>query len=74
MLELYDFYFQINIGFGLSTHQNLELEDYKFPVWVNNLGWAFAASSVIFIPILAIIQFIKVKGNTLSEVNLNTRF
>nr|AKN21423.1 slc6a-3 [Schmidtea mediterranea] len=55
-----------NIVFGLVNHSNLTMGGYVYPVWANVLGWMFAFSSVLFIPIVAIIQIIKTPG-TLKE-------
>jgi hypothetical protein len=41
---------------------------YEYPTWANIFGWVIAASSVIFIPLVAIKEIIIAKG-TLLEVS-----
>nr|BAP05693.1 dopamine transporter [Dugesia japonica] len=55
-----------NIVFGLVNHTNLTMDNYVYPTWANALGWMFAFSSVLFIPIVAIYQIIITPG-TLKE-------
>lgn len=40
---------------------------YEYPAWANVLGWMVAASSVIFIPAVALYQILIAKG-TFMEV------
>lgn len=53
--------------FGLFYHQPLQYNDYLYPYWAEWVGWGLALSSIIMIPLGAIIQIIKIKG-TFKEV------
>lgn len=56
--------------YGLFGHQPLQYDDYYYPEWANNLGWCIAGSSVMMIPLVAIIQILKTRG-TFSQVNMS---
>lgn len=36
--------------------------DYHYPLWAIGIGWAMACASVIMIPIVMIVKFIKAEG------------
>ncbi|PAA51768.1 hypothetical protein BOX15_Mlig003695g4 [Macrostomum lignano] len=59
-------FIMFNIAFGLYQHEPLSMGSYKYPLWANVVGWMLAASSVMWIPIVAIVQIIKTPG-TLRE-------
>lgn len=48
--------------FGLIYHQKLSYNDYHYPDWAEMVGWGLALSSILMIPIVAIIQMIKTPG------------
>lgn len=48
--------------FGLFYHQPLQYNDYFYPSWAEWVGWALTLSSILMIPLVAIIQIIKIKG------------
>lgn len=54
--------------FGLIYHQPLQYNDYNYPTWAEWVGWGLALSSILMIPLVAIIQLIKTPG-TLREVS-----
>lgn len=53
--------------FGLFYHQSLQYEEYKYPSWAEGVGWSLAMSSILMIPLTAIVTLWKTKG-TLREV------
>lgn len=54
--------------FGLIYHEPLQYNDYSYPNWAEWVGWSLALSSIIMIPIVAIIQLVNTPG-TLKEVS-----
>lgn len=58
---------QVVIVFGLLYHEPLQYNDYHYPGWAEWIGWTLAMSSILMIPLFAIIQLIKTPG-TLKEV------
>lgn len=48
---------------GLIGYEPLVFNDYVYPAWANKLGWTIAGSSVIMIPLVALIQILKVRGS-----------
>lgn len=55
--------------FGLLCHQPLQYNEYHYPAWAELVGWGLAMSSIIMIPLVAILQLCKTPG-TLKEVCL----
>lgn len=53
--------------FGLLYHQPLQYNEYHYPAWAELLGWGLAMSSIIMIPLVAILQLVKTPG-TFKEV------
>lgn len=66
--------FQFIIVFGLMGYEPLTYEDYVYPQWANVVGWLIALSSVLMIPLVAIIQIIITPGTfwQVSETISNT--
>ncbi|KAF6778328.1 hypothetical protein AHF37_01972 [Paragonimus kellicotti] len=58
---------QFNIVYGLSNYQNLQMGDYKYPLWANVVGWALSLTSMLAIPVVAVYQLCITPG-TLFEV------
>ncbi|XP_025831651.1 sodium-dependent noradrenaline transporter-like [Agrilus planipennis] len=52
--------------FGLLYHEPLQYNEYLYPSWAEWVGWSLALSSILMIPLVAIIQIIKTPG-TLKE-------
>ena len=48
--------------FAIIYPPHLQYNDYVFPVWADGIGWLLAFSSIIFIPIMAIVQLASVPG------------
>lgn len=61
--------FQFIIFYGLISYEPLKYNDYEYPMWVNFVGFLVAASSVMCIPITAIVLIVKTPG-TLKEASL----
>lgn len=57
------------IVYGLIFYEPLSYEDYLYPGWANVFGFCIAGSSVLMIPLVAIIMIVKTPG-TFSEVKL----
>lgn len=55
--------------FGLFYHQPLQYNEYFYPYWAEWVGWGLALSSIIMIPIGAIIQIMKTKGTCIEVSN-----
>ena len=53
--------------FGLLCHQPLQYNEYHYPAWAELVGWGLAMSSIIMIPLVAVLQLCKTPG-TLKEV------
>lgn len=56
------------IVYGLYGHQPLQYDNYYYPDWANTLGWCIAGSSVIMIPLVAIIKICSTSG-TFTQVS-----
>uniref|UniRef100_T1GHD0 Transporter n=1 Tax=Megaselia scalaris TaxID=36166 RepID=T1GHD0_MEGSC len=54
------------IVYGLIFYEPLSYEDYLYPGWANVFGFCIAGSSVLMIPLVAIIMIVKTPG-TFSE-------
>ena len=50
-------------------YEPVTYKKYRFPKWAEYLGWSIALSSIVAIPIYAIIFFARQKG-TLKEVRI----
>ncbi|XP_050505352.1 sodium-dependent dopamine transporter-like [Diabrotica virgifera virgifera] len=57
--------------FGLFHHEPLHYNDYFYPSWAEWIGWALTLSSIIMIPIFAIIQICKTKGSFTEKLALS---
>ena len=55
------------VMFGLLCHQPLQYNEYHYPAWAELVGWGLAMSSIIMIPLVAVLQLCKTPG-TLKEV------
>lgn len=66
-------WFQMVVLFGLLNPQPLKYNDYFYPKWAEWVGWSLALSSIVMIPLVAVIQLVKTKG-TFKEVSHTTRF
>lgn len=61
------------VMFGLIYHQPLQYNDYNYPTWAEWVGWGLALSSILMIPLVAIIQLIKTPG-TFREVSIVVKY
>lgn len=55
------------IVFAVLFPQPLKYNDYVYPNWSELLGWIYALSAVMAIPVVAIIVFCQQKGDTFKE-------
>ncbi|XP_066249427.1 sodium-dependent noradrenaline transporter-like [Euwallacea similis] len=51
------------VMFGLLYHQPLVYNDYLYPNWAEWVGWSLALSSIMMIPLGAIVQLCKTAGS-----------
>lgn len=49
--------------FGFVMYEPIKYEDYVYPWWGNMLGWFMAGSSILCMPIMAVIQIARTKGS-----------
>ncbi|XP_055320970.1 sodium-dependent dopamine transporter [Sitodiplosis mosellana] len=56
------FFLLFIIVYGLFGHQPLQYDNYYYPEWANMLGWCIAGSSVMMIPLVAIIKILTTRG------------
>ncbi|EEB13194.1 tryptophan transporter, putative [Pediculus humanus corporis] len=54
------------VMFGLFYHESLQYEEYRYPSWAEGIGWSLAMSSILMIPLTAIITLCRTEG-TLKE-------
>ncbi|KAH1006547.1 hypothetical protein HUJ05_007272 [Dendroctonus ponderosae] len=59
------------VMFGLLYHQPLVYNDYSYPNWAEWVGWSLALSSIMMIPLGAIIQLCKTPGSFKERVALS---
>lgn len=60
------------IVYGLLGYEPLSYENYVYPNWANSLGWIIAGSSVIMIPLVAIIKFLTTPGSCIERLKILT--
>uniref|UniRef100_A0A8C5WII2 Solute carrier family 6 member 2 n=1 Tax=Leptobrachium leishanense TaxID=445787 RepID=A0A8C5WII2_9ANUR len=48
---------------SITTYKPLTYDEYKFPSWANQTGWAVALSSMLLVPIYTIYKFLTVQGS-----------
>ncbi|KAJ8925416.1 hypothetical protein NQ315_009248 [Exocentrus adspersus] len=59
------------VMFGLFDHKPLIYNDYSYPGWAEWVGWSLALSSILMIPLVAIIQIVKTKGTCKEKLALS---
>ncbi|KAJ3637606.1 hypothetical protein MTP99_001051 [Tenebrio molitor] len=57
--------------FGLLNPQPLKYNDYFYPKWAEWVGWSLALSSIVMIPLVAVIQLVKTKGTFKEKVAIS---
>ena len=63
---------QYNVVYGFLTYAPLEIpQSYVYPDWLNALGITIALSPAFAIPIVAVYQFYRARGNTFFAVSLH---
>ncbi|CAG0889256.1 unnamed protein product [Darwinula stevensoni] len=50
------------VVFGIFFSEPPKYQDYVYPTWAVNLGWAFASSAICMVPVMAVFIFIKEPG------------
>ncbi|XP_045474082.1 sodium-dependent dopamine transporter isoform X2 [Harmonia axyridis] len=60
------------IFYGLLGYEPLTYENYVYPAWANVLGWILAGSSVMMIPLVAIIKFLMTPGSFMKRMKILT--
>lgn len=55
--------------FDLIYHQRLQYNEYSYPNWAEWVGWSLALSSILMIPLVAIMQLLNTPG-TFKEASL----
>jgi hypothetical protein len=63
-------YFQGVVMFGLLYQQPLKYNEYNYPSWAEWIGWTLALSSILMIPLVALISIIQTPG-TFKEVSVS---
>ncbi|UJR32612.1 hypothetical protein I4U23_020072 [Adineta vaga] len=58
--------------FSLVKYEPVTYKKYRFPKWAEYLGWCIALSSILAIPIYAIIFFVRQKGTFKERWNVAT--
>ncbi|RXG57635.1 Sodium- and chloride-dependent glycine transporter 2 [Armadillidium vulgare] len=59
--------------FSLVEFRSASYEDYEFPLWANIVGWVLSFSSVLLIPIVAIIKICQESGTLLERIRKLSR-
>ncbi|KAL3313674.1 hypothetical protein Ciccas_007723 [Cichlidogyrus casuarinus] len=67
-------FFKFNLICGLIAHQNLTYGAYVYPPWANAVGWVLSLSSVLVVPLVAIIKIIRDRRGPISEVCYISQF
>lgn len=60
------------IIYGLMGYVPLRYEDYEYPAWANNVGWAIAGSSMAMIPFVAILKICTTPGSFRERMTILT--
>lgn len=55
------------VNYELPTYNN---GVYQYPTWAHGIGWGFAAASLGWIPIFAVIAVYRSEGDTLLKVQM----
>lgn len=59
------------VTFGLIYHEPLKYIDYSYPNWAEWVGWSLALSSILMIPIVAIVQLVGTPGTLKERIAIN---
>ena len=60
--------FQFVLMFNWISWTNPTAKDYEFPPWAHAIGWLMISSTLIFIPIVWVWEFIRAEG-TVTDVS-----
>jgi hypothetical protein len=56
------------VVFGIVFSEPLTYHDYVYPVWANQLGWAFACSAIFMVPVMALVAIIHQPSGSFYQV------
>ncbi|XP_066999391.1 sodium-dependent noradrenaline transporter-like [Anabrus simplex] len=59
------------VMFGLIYHQPLQYNGYYYPSWAEWVGWSLALSSILMIPLVAIIRMLRTEGSFMKRIAYN---
>ncbi|CAH1111249.1 unnamed protein product [Psylliodes chrysocephalus] len=59
------------VMFGLFHHQPLQYNEYLYPPWAEWVGWGLTLSSILMIPLFALIQIAKTKGTCMERLAIS---
>ncbi|PSN39802.1 Sodium-dependent noradrenaline transporter [Blattella germanica] len=59
------------VMFGLLYQQPLKYNDYLYPSWAEWIGWSLALSSILMIPLVALISIIQTPGTLKERIAIN---
>ncbi|XP_021918357.1 sodium-dependent noradrenaline transporter-like isoform X2 [Zootermopsis nevadensis] len=59
------------VMFGLLYQQPLKYNEYNYPSWAEWIGWTLALSSILMIPLVAIISIIQTPGTLKERIAIN---
>ncbi|KAK3607271.1 hypothetical protein CHS0354_002248 [Potamilus streckersoni] len=54
--------------FGLVLYHPLDYDDYQYPLAANIIGWMIACSSILCIPLFAVVQIYRAEGTLLERI------
>jgi solute carrier family 6 GABA transporter-like protein 6/8/11/12/13 len=63
--------FQAIWAFSIYDYKTPTYNKQEYPAWAVALGWCIAATSLVPIPLFALIQIVKAKSNRLFGVSLH---
>ncbi|RZB41562.1 SNF domain containing protein, partial [Asbolus verrucosus] len=59
------------VMFGLLNPQPLQYNGYFYPIWAEWVGWSLALSSIIMIPLVAVLQLVKTEGTIKEKIAIS---
>nr|CAD7597644.1 unnamed protein product [Timema genevievae] len=59
------------VMFGLLYYQPLQYNGYHYPYWAEWIGWSLALSSIMMIPLVAVIQLLQTEGSLKERIAYN---
>ena len=56
------FYFQFIIIYSAVEYTPVTYESYEYPAWASGIGWMMNAVALMFIPLIALVEYCKAHG------------